>query len=423
MSSFSITASTAPGTTFTSRDSLALHYKSDWHRYNLKRKENNMACVDKVTFDARVSAALALKAEKAAKAERGGADHLKGDNKSKKKADNLEKKALKEGGVGGGEEGAAAAGGGSVQADVDEDFKIDPRDNLFSMNDETCLTEEDNLERMAKLHGFFLPDKEYCVDIPGLLGYAHEKVKLGHYCLYCQKIFKTATGTMRHMVDSGHTKLRYEAGIDLEEFEVFYNFSKANEEYLGVEGGEGGEATKMEVENDDDDGSDWSDVDSDDVDYEEYEQKISAAGFNINHLGELVLPSGKTIGHRALTRYYKQRFAPTDDRTSVVAAKNNIANKFGYEEYGEAPRTSLAVKAGIAHKLPTGRDGAGVLVKNQTGGFSQLSLYRYKAMAKKARNQEDAVRKYRDRKYNNTNRMDKKGNNIMNGVSVAHAKR
>lgn len=80
-----------------------------------------MACVDKVTFDARVSAALALKAEKAAKAERGGADHLKGDNKSKKKADNLEKKALKEGGVGGGgEEGAAAAAGGSVQADVDE---------------------------------------------------------------------------------------------------------------------------------------------------------------------------------------------------------------------------------------------------------------------------------------------------------------
>ena len=70
---------------------------------------------------------------------------------------------------------------------------------------------------MALEHGFFLPDREYCVDVSGLLGYCAEKVKLGHYCLYCQKVFKTATGTMRHMVDSGHTKLRYEEGVDLEE--------------------------------------------------------------------------------------------------------------------------------------------------------------------------------------------------------------
>mmetsp|Transcript_8801 Transcript_8801/g.15981 ORF Transcript_8801/g.15981 Transcript_8801/m.15981 type:complete len:409 (+) Transcript_8801:170-1396(+) len=408
MSSFSITASTAPGTTFTSRASLASHYKSDWHRYNLKRKENNMTPVDLPTFNARVAAALALKKEKEEKKERGGKGHLKGDSKISKRQENKEKKAMKEVTE---EEGV----------DVDEDLKIDPLDDLFSLTSPPASSPESNLTRMALSHGFFLPDREYCVDVSGLLGYCAEKVKLGHYCLYCQKVFKTATGTMRHMVDSGHTKLRYEEGVDLEEFEVFYDFSKANEEYLGVKGEEEGEGEANA--NAEGSSSDWSDVDSSDLDYDEYEEKISAAGFKINHIGELVLPSGKTIGHRALTRYYKQRFAPEDDRTSIVAAKNNIANKFGYDEYGSTPRTSLAVKAGIASKIPTGREGAGVLVKTSAGGFSQLSLYRYKAMAKKARNQMDAVRKYKDRKFNNTNRMDKKGNNIMNGVSVAHAKR
>ena len=44
-------------------------------------------------------------------------------------------------------------------------------------------------------------------------------------------------------------------------------------------------------------------------------------------------------------------------------------------------------------------------------------------MAKKARATETFERKKREKKFNNTNRMDKKGNRLMNGVSVAHAMR
>jgi len=50
-------------------------------------------------------------------------------------------------------------------------------------------------------------------------------------------------------------------------------------------------------------------------------------------------------------------------------------------------------------------------------------LYRFRAIVKKARRVETIQRMYLDRKFNNTNRMDKKANRLMNGVSVAHAKR
>ena len=33
-----LTCHTAPGVAFTTMDELKAHYRSDWHRYNLKRK-------------------------------------------------------------------------------------------------------------------------------------------------------------------------------------------------------------------------------------------------------------------------------------------------------------------------------------------------------------------------------------------------
>jgi pre-60S factor REI1 len=264
---------------------------------------------------------------------------------------------------------------------------------------------------MATLYGFFVPDRECCVDLEGMVGYLHEKVKLGHYCLHCQRVFSTAAGTIQHMRDSGHTKLRYEEGVDLEEFDVFYDFEEANKEYLG------GEVP-----------DDMSDGEAPPA-LGEYEDNISRAGFRINEIGELVLPTGKIIGHRALKRYYDQHYADPDRSEAVVAARDNLAQKLGFESYGEEARVGIAVKAGLQMRGKSnpnkisGREGAGVLVKTKGGGFSKLSLYRYVRMAKIGKHQEDQARHYKMRKHNNTNRMDKKGNRLMNGVSVAHAKR
>lgn len=79
-----LTSTTAPGKVFNSRSELAEHYKSDWHKYNLKRREAGLPLLQKEDFEARLEAALALRREREGREERTGKDHLKKGKKKKK---------------------------------------------------------------------------------------------------------------------------------------------------------------------------------------------------------------------------------------------------------------------------------------------------------------------------------------------------
>ena len=69
--------------------------------------------------------------------------------------------------------------------------------------------------------------------------------------------------------------------------------------------------------------------------------------------------------------------------------------------------------------------GKGILVPLKDGiqGFSALSLYRYRAAICKQRRDDEKGQRLHYRTKLNMNRMDKKANRLMNGVSVAHAAR
>ena len=85
----------------------------------------------------------------------------------------------------------------------------------------------------AQLFPFFLflyTNIESLVDLEGLLGYCQEKIKLGHFCLYCEKVFPTWQGCQNHMTSKQHTKLRYEKGY-WDELDPFYDFKADNEQY------------------------------------------------------------------------------------------------------------------------------------------------------------------------------------------------
>ena len=147
-------------------------------------------------------------------------------------------------------------------------------------------TVEECLAHMETTFGFFIPEREYLVDLPGFLVYLGEKVKIGGICLYCQKQFCPGRPLQNHMQSKSHCKIAYEEGVDLDEFEDFYDFSSSYPEG----GGEGDE----EVEED---------------------------CLQIAHTGELLLSDGRRLGHRAFRRYYKQRFAPVDTRVAVTAQR------------------------------------------------------------------------------------------------------
>jgi len=254
------------------------------------------------------------------------------------------------------------------------------------------------------------------------------KVKLGHMCLFCNRVFTTASGTIKHMKDVGHTKVSWDGDYD-EEYDAFFLY----EEFAGEEGDS---TIDEEGEEGSEDDGEWEDVsDSEEIDYDTYEDSLHASGFSVTPLGELRLPSGKTLGHRGLKRYYDQHFSVDTGGLNAAAhdaAMDNVAQKAGYDgwggESGAEAQVSIVDKVsglrglgrvGVTgmgsgnEKMPTGVMGGGVLVKTASGGFTQLSLYRYKAMAKKARIQEaGGWRRWLKFNYANNNKMDKKGNRL-----------
>ena len=453
-----LTSTTAPGKVFSSRAELAEHYKSDWHRYNLKRREAGLPLLREADFQARLEAALALRKEREGKEERTGTDHLK-KNKSNKKKD-VKSQAETDDRIQGRnpeqeeEESQVVADtdGMNVEDTIPEAEEeppvIDPRQCLFDKHMSPSV--EANMERMQRKYGFFVPDQEYLVDMEGLIGYCHEKVKLGHHCLYCQRIFSTWQGCQKHMISKRHTKLRYEPGIDVEEYEPFFDFTEADEEFLGAKKGMTAVTDEEEIMDDDDDDAGWEDITDDeeedmgeDVEGEEmdedgdgegmysgYEDEIAKYGFDVTPLGELVFPDGRIVGHRGLARYYKQRINPHQDTAAVVAARRAAGERvyngrvYNVSRREDSTESALALaRAGVAIGASAGQ-GNGILVPSRSGGgFTAVSLYRYRAVVKKARRDNARGQRLQNKSRQNINRMDKKANRLMNDQSVAHAKR
>jgi pre-60S factor REI1 len=217
------------------------------------------------------------------------------------------------------------------------------------------------------------------------------------------------------MIDLQHTKLRYEK-FYWEELDVFYDFKKEDARFLDDDEAAVTPGDIAMNEGDDEDG--WEDIsEGDDEDglFEGYEKEIARFGLDVTPLGELVFPDGRIVGHRALRKYYKQRFRQASSSTAIVAAK---------QAAGERMYEGRVVN--INQPMPEMKGaGKGILVALGGGaaGFSTLSLYRYRAAVRKQQREHDVGRRLRLRSTYNMNRMDKKANNLMNGVSVAHAAR
>lgn len=167
--------------------------------------------------------------------------------------------------------------------------------NVSIFDNKVFDTTEENVKYMRDTFGFFVPDQEILEDLDGLVEYLNEKVKLGGFCLYCQRHFEPGRSCQQHMIAKSHCKIAYAEGVDLDEFEDFYDYEKANE------------GLPM-----DEDGN-----------------PISAQATLDPVTSELILPNGKKLGHRMYATYYKQPVSTEDQRPSVVAAKREELLKLG----------------------------------------------------------------------------------------------
>ncbi|KAK1289175.1 hypothetical protein QJS10_CPB18g00184 [Acorus calamus] len=332
-----------------------LHYRSEWHRYNLKRKIAGVPGVTEALFQARQSAlaegknketpmlyscALCGKEYRSSKAHE---QHLKSRTHLLRASQEVNHqnagisiftviKPLPKTNPPSISKPTAVQEGESedssdewVEVDSDDDIigeaaedmtTLHVGDNSASNHDQDDMDEDMNplccfmcdlmhksiescVIHLHKQHGFFIPDVEYLKDPEGLLTYVGLKVKRDFTCLYCNdrcQPFQSLEAVRKHMVAKGHCKVHYGDGGDDEEGELeeFYDYSSS---YVDEDG------KQLVATND------------------------TANSIELGSGGsELVISTKldgrirvKNLGSREFMRYYRQRPRPSPSRNIALA--------------------------------------------------------------------------------------------------------
>ncbi|QRV93965.1 C2H2 zinc finger [Ceratobasidium sp. AG-Ba] len=417
---------------FFSAEDQRVHYKSDHHRYNMKRRVANLPPVSAQAFDQKV---LERRAETAIMAAPKGAtcqtcnktfategsyqSHIASRKHKENELKAASKPAQPEPTAEVAPESNEPASEPaepqpaepkdeprislSIPDDATEDeinttidakiaaarSKLSPNSCLFCPH--TADSISNNLEHMSSAHSFYIPDAEYLVDLPGLIGYLGEKIAVGNVCIACpSREFRTMDAVRKHMIDKGHCRIGYDNETQRLEVSEYYDFSSSypdaearkqrreeraarraeraaqkeatrqDAEWEDVEGGEEGESGEEADEIVDETASD-SDADS------ESTLEDNALSYGDTPY-ELVLPSGARIGHRSMRRYYAQapsravlapRPGTADDENSgaalvrrLIADKNSalVPTKGGFGAFGSGTEVVKARNRGEARE-------------------------------------------------------------------------
>lgn len=192
---------------------------------------------------------------------------------------------------------------------------------------------EDNLKHMSNKHGFFILEQKNCSNIKGLFKYLANKIYKEKMCIFydyhkCGK-FKEPQDVQQHMIDKGHCCMNQDL---FDEYDKYYDFTAENEaiakrleeKYKNLPGGQDfvykvddkKKDEEISEEDSDEEDEEWADCDSEDniIEEEKPKKKLTQRQkeYVLKHArmldtDELMLPSGKIAGHRKYKTYYTQR--------------------------------------------------------------------------------------------------------------------
>lgn len=187
------------------------HYKTDWHRYNLKRRVAELPPVTAEEFQRRVvqqraADEIALQEKslyctacrKQFISDKSYDNHLNSkkhrenehryEKDSQAQAKDIEMKPMKVETLKNNKQIVEDDDNNDDIEEVDSDEWDEDTENPIANNDCIFCTHHsenlvDNLKHMSVGHSFFVPDTEYVVDLEGLLMYLGEKVTKGMYAI------------------------------------------------------------------------------------------------------------------------------------------------------------------------------------------------------------------------------------------------
>ncbi|KAG0260727.1 hypothetical protein BG011_001676 [Mortierella polycephala] len=350
---------------FKTADIQREHYRSDWHRYNLKRKMVELPPVSAEMFSQKVVAQQQKAVDDQAAAENNSSDcktcrksyssenayqnHLVSkkhkEMEAKLKANPRPQKPVVEKPTKSDVESITSkmtvdlsVTDETTQEELEEimDKKIESA-VILELTDCLFCTEkaesfESNVDHMTKAHGFFIPDIEYLIDLEGLIRYLGEKVSVGNICLYCNgkgRQIKSLEAVRKHMVDKGHCKIPYDTEPEMMEVVDFYDFRSSYPEEQQREMLEAAErADKAAAEGGE------AKASKGDGEEELLEEELQSTGIRLTEDEmELILPSGARLGHRSLNKYFRQNVKPEESRDSVLINRllTHYTDHMGYD--------------------------------------------------------------------------------------------
>lgn len=306
-------------------DERRTHYRSDLHRVNLKRKVTGLGPLSESELLGRINALQEQR--KPTGREKQACELCRKKFSSRKALENhinsrRHRDALMKMDMSFADSDSVAESEGGVHGMVEEvdeddmDEELDRRmkdwrgeEGVFSgVFDETWHENGVGAWQHCKSqHEFFVPYEEFVKDWDALMGYIGQKVGIGYACISCDRGFGSSDAARRHMKDVGHCRM----GDDwVEEFGEFYRWNEEDDKdgWVEVDEKEVDEAAEevAEGETEDDNSTGGADVVG----------RID--GGEEDEVG-LVL-GGKVVGHRSLTRYYRQGAGRSEDlRVGVLA--------------------------------------------------------------------------------------------------------
>jgi pre-60S factor REI1 len=313
---------------------------------------------------------------------------------------------------------------------------------------------------MTKIHGLFIPEQNYLIDLEGLLKYFQAKINQNNECLYCHKLKNTTSAIQTHMRDKGHCMVAFETEEEMIEVGQFYDFtstySDEDQDEMEISDAEidhpsrssnGGvklpkTSQSRDEHNGDDEGwetdSSFSSLDSAELtsvpidDHTHQYERLpmhrhhshtdarphrSKDGFHshAHHHGanavfhddyELHLPNGRTVGHRSLRKYYRQNLHSYPSATErIERAQQMLENgEDDDSEMEDIPDSPQLRRTQIARRNEGGMLGATSAQKNfamasekRDRRHGERAQNRYQAKVEKQNNSQKHFRVSQDR--------------------------
>lgn len=162
---------------------------------------------------------------------------------------------------------------------------------------------ENNIRHMSHRHGLYIPERTYLVDLDGLLTFLNEVVTLDHECLVCGFLGKSLESIRQHIHSKGHCRIPYESREEKAIVAEFYNF-RVDAKPTALTSSK--KVSFREVPD-----TEYVDVVPEG---EEVDDLSDSNGVYDNYTTgqldatgvELTLPTGSKVGHRSMVKYYRQ---------------------------------------------------------------------------------------------------------------------